>query len=172
METADYSKTRDAAIAEIQEILLKRAALDERLNQLKKIVDALSALLDDVPEVNPRMNDGHAALSAALLGTGMGISNAIRQALASSNAPMSPIDIREILANSGFDFGKYASAMTVIHNTLKRLEAQGEFIGVRNKAGQVVAYALPGSPGVTLPTQNDLAQEADRIAHRGAKRRK
>jgi hypothetical protein len=158
MQPSDYRKARDAAVGEIQEVLQKRALLDERLNQLKKTVNALSDLLEDSPH-NPADPESYADATGISVPSirdagGMGISKVIRLALANSKTPMTPVDIKAALARIGFDVGQYSNAMSVIHNTLKRLEAQGELIAVGNAAAQVTAYALKSA------LQHDPIEEA------------
>jgi hypothetical protein len=149
MESSDYRKALDAARAEIQEILAQRTQLDERLNQLKKIVDALSALLEEVPSTESFVE---------VLGVGItqldrrdvGISDAIRQILSYSQVPLSPTGVRNELTKRGFILAEYANPLAVIHNTLKRLLAQDEIVGVRDASQQIVAYArrtVPPPPG-------------------------
>ncbi|MGC2245919.1 MAG: hypothetical protein WA609_04890 [Terriglobales bacterium] len=170
MQPQDYRKARDAAIGEIKEILKQRAAQDERLSQLKKTVDALSSLLGDVsPPVKPIPSLADSVAAALRVGLsdpgGAGISRMIRNILAHSHIPMTPVDIKAALARTGFDIGQYANAMAVIHNTLKRLQAQGELVAIYDAVHQVTAFALrtvpppPGSPGVTLPNQSELADQ-------------
>ncbi len=154
MEFHDYKKARDAAVAEIKEILKKRASLDERLGQLKKTVDSLSALLEEIPSA-----ESYAETTGVSLATvdSAGISNAIRRVLIASEIPMSATDIRGAMLTNGFKLGEYSNAMAAIHNTLNRLEKQGELIRVRDRDGQAVyalrkgterrAKAVIGSPG-------------------------
>jgi hypothetical protein len=146
MSPTDYQKALDAARAEIQNVLTQRTRLDERLNQLKKIVDSISALLEQTP---------NAANYAEGIGFGealaMGISDAIRQILSESNVPMSPVGIRNALTKGGFSLAEYANPLSVIHNTLKRLLAQGEILAVRDRSQQVVAYARKTVPQGIIP---------------------
>jgi hypothetical protein len=144
MQPADYQKALDAARAEIQEVLAQRTQLDERLNQLKKIVDAISALLEPAPET-----PGYGEILNEW--TDMGISNAIRQILSESSGPMSPVGIRDELIKRGFSLTEYANPLAVIHNTLKRLLMQEEILGVRDRTQQIVAYArrtVPPPPSI------------------------
>jgi hypothetical protein len=100
-----------------------------------------------------------------------GITDAIRQVIAESKIPLSPVEIKAALANRGVDLSGYANPGTVIHNTLNRLEKQGELIRVQNPAGVTVAYAwrtVPPPPG-SDDIEDSLRQltnkqTADRIA--------
>ena len=60
----------------------------------------------------------------------MRLTSAIRQILAESAVPMRPPDLRDGLINHGFNVAQYANKLAVIHNTLSRLERQGEVMQV------------------------------------------
>jgi hypothetical protein len=167
MSPADYKAALDAAHTEIGELLQQRTKLDDRLTQLKNTVDALSLLLKDT---TPAVDDGFSKAYGQLVGVeglaapgagDMGISDAIRQILCGSQVPMSPTGIRNELAKRGFSLATYANPLAVIHNTLKRLMAQGEIFGLRDRAQQVVAYArktVPPPPGSHDPIEDALKQ--------------
>jgi hypothetical protein len=185
MNPGDYENALTAASDEIQELLKKRSEIDARINQLKQTVDALAALL--TPKISEDVNPWRNAPLSNLAGlmyvpvqdiSEIGISDAIRQVIAESKIPLSPVEIKSALASRGVDLSGYANPGTVIHNTLNRLEKQGELMRVQNHAGQTVSYALayprtvpppPGSPGVTLPTQDDIEDGLKRYTRRDKK---
>ena len=140
MNKADYQKALKAAEVEIHEILQKRAALDVRLTQLKSAAEDLSALLQEVPKFD-------SGLWARIRDTpeGVGITDAIRQILIESKIPLTPVQVKDALRQSGLDTD-YQNTMAVIHNTLKRLEKQGEVAPIRNAAGQTPAYTMRSKP--------------------------
>src|ERR1700730_3531939 len=145
MRPADYTAALKAAQSELREIITERARLDDRLNQLKKTIDALSALLKENPALANGFSNAYGILvgveGLAAPGAGdMGISDAIRQLLIESKAPLTPPEIRNYLSDKGFDFSAYANPMAVIHNTLKRLNKQGEIAGIVGTAGEVTSY--------------------------------
>jgi hypothetical protein len=139
MNSSDYQKAIEAAQTETRSLLEQRTAIDIRLTQLQKTIENLSTLLGETPEyeIDPA--------AAGMLGipiSDAGISDAIRQLLAKSGAPLSPVEIRDRLDKEGFDINGYASGLTVIHNTLKRLERQRE-IGIVRSPNGIRAYPLP-----------------------------
>ena len=71
-----------------------------------------------------------------------GITDAIRQVLSKSKIPLSALEIKSGLENSGVDLSGYANPGAVIHNTLTRLEKQREVVRLQTAAGQTVAYAI------------------------------
>ena len=178
MRPADYRAALKAAQTEIQEILGQRAVLDDRLNQLKKTVDALSALLKENPALDDGFSNAYRVLASieglSASGAGdMGISDAIRQILLESKTPLTPPEIKTHLWNRGFNLGGYANALAVIHNTLKRLNKQGEIAGIVGTAGEVTSYVInqhhpamllrkrtvPPPPGSDDPVEDALKQD-------------
>ncbi len=132
MDSQGYLKTLAAVEQETGELLEERSRIDRRLTQLKTTADSLRALLG-VEGLDVKM-DG--------IVRELGITNAIREVLASSKIPMSASFIKRELMNRGLDLSWYANPGAVIHNTLTRLEKQSEVVRVQNPAGQTVAYAL------------------------------
>jgi hypothetical protein len=136
MSSDDYSKALQAARAEIVKLLSQRADIDTRLAQLKGTVDALSVLV----EPNPSEDGLHALREIMREFTGMGISDAIRAILHDTTNPaLSPTEIRDELKRRGIKLHEYANEMAVIHNTLTRLEKQGEVVRFDNPSGSVYA---------------------------------
>jgi hypothetical protein len=101
---------------------------------LKQTIEGLSALTQEQPTESTEV-------SGELFGE-TGITGAIRLLLTTANVPLSPIQIRNDLKRHGFDLSDYVNAMTVIHNTLKRLESQGELLTVKDSAGKAVADSM------------------------------
>jgi len=158
MKPDDYQKALDAAHAEIQDILQQKFVLDERLSQLKKTVDALSSLMEEIPPISQLYGAVAEGLPVG------GISNAIRRILTERRAPMTPTQIKMALSARGFDMSEYANAAAVIHNTLKRLEGQKELTVVRDPGGNI-AYAMrlrptlgqmTSAPAVRQPLENTM----------------
>lgn len=141
MKRTDYKAALEEAQREMEELLQERMLLDMRLVHLKQTIDALTHLLA------PKPTEHASAMDAAIAGlagepiSDVGITDAIRQLLTESTVPLSPVQIRTKLMNEGFDLGDYANKMAVIHNTLKRLERQGEVMTVCDSSGQIIAYA-------------------------------
>src|SRR5437868_1060857 len=115
-----YKRALVEARAEFEKVLKQRAELDKRAVELKKTVSSLSELcnVQDCSEglVVPSETAGSS-----------GISDSIRTILRETNDPvMSPTEIRDELMRRGVVLDEYVNEMSVIHNTLVRLEKQGE----------------------------------------------
>jgi hypothetical protein len=155
-DAPSYENALTAVSDEIQELLKKRSAIDFRLNQLKKIADAYASLMTPPPFDS----DQFAAAAAGMLGmssediSGAGITDAIRQVLRDSKVPLRPTDIKTALVARGFDISGYANPGTVIHNTLTRLEKQGEITAIQSSFGPSYAAAA-GRNYKNLPTLDD-----------------
>jgi hypothetical protein len=137
INNGDFRKALETASSELSDLVRDRTAIDLRITQLKTAIDTLTALLE---EKAPYVSGASWESTAEVLNE-LGISDAVRRILADSAAPMFPTQVKAALVNAGFPLEEYASAMSVIHNTLKRLERQGELITVRSPSGQAAAYA-------------------------------
>lgn len=160
MDIGHYEKALEAANVEMEELLHQRSDIDKRLLRLKETVTALSTLLEVYREQDPSKASGTS------LGR-LGISNAIRQILTESRAPMKPPEIKSQLVRHGFDMRAYANPLAVIHNTLRRLGRQNELIVVENPAGEV-AYAISNERDALLRAGNQILEAAAKIQHKKA----
>lgn len=137
MNREEYKNALEAAHREIQHCLEERARIDERLAQLKSTSEALSKLLN--------IENAHLIKQLAELSIQVpadpGITKAIRELLANSKIPLAATEIKAGVETLGVDLSQYVNASAVVHNTLTRLEKQGELVRVVNAAGQTVAYA-------------------------------
>jgi hypothetical protein len=132
MNHDEYLRTLEAVEQEIAKLLSDRSQIDLRLMQLKTTAESLRALLG-IERLDSKI-DG--------IVSELGITDAIREVLASSKIPLSPSVIKSELVNRGVDLSRYANPAAVIHNTLTRLEKQHEVARVQNPAGMTVAYTL------------------------------
>ena len=113
----DYVKAYEAAIREMESLMQQRADLDQRILHLRQTLVSLSRLCGFTPTVSWGMTDG------------------VRFILRRANRPMSAIDVRDELANWGFDMSKYANDLSAIHTVLKRLNKAGEIRFVARGTG-------------------------------------
>lgn len=138
MSNDNYVNALKGARSEIEDLLNQRMRIDNRLAQLKEIVDSLSAVVEEAPS-----DDGLANLRNIVE---LGITDSIRTILRETKDPaMSPPEIRNELERRGIRLSGYANKMAVIHNTLTRLEKQGEVVKLANREGVPYAYAIKPS---------------------------
>jgi len=119
--TPEYKAALDAASREYERLLAERTELDARLARLHDTIASLVRLCGYEPTVP------------------WGLTDAIRIILNRGGAPMTPLEIREQLRTAGFDLTRYASDLSAIHTTLKRLHKSGELQLIPQKDG-VHAY--------------------------------
>ncbi len=99
MNKTDYEKALAAAKTEIDQLLEQRTHIDSRIAQLKFTTDALSRLLG----VETRPTAARLVELINQVPADPGITNAIRQVLASCKIPMNPSEIKLGLESIGFD---------------------------------------------------------------------
>lgn len=127
MKSSRYIEAIRAAEGEISKLLEKRATIDSRLAKLRRSVTSLSQLLGNSSGWKP--SEGMSGVSVK-----SGLTDAIRKLL-HDESPLSTRELRDCLNKEGFNIGAYASRLTIIHNTLKRLQQQGEIDLVKGPNG-------------------------------------
>jgi hypothetical protein len=129
-----YLRALEEARSEMVRLIQQRSEIDAKLSKLKHTVDALSALCEQ-----PVSEPATPALTSAQIDD-LGITDAIRKVLTDSKLPLTAPQIRDALVNLGIDVSQYASILTVIHNTIKRMTKQGEIREVKTSAGLFVGW--------------------------------
>jgi hypothetical protein len=125
----EYVKAFEAATREIETLIQQRADLDQRILHLRQTLVSLSHLCGFTPTVSWGMTDG------------------VRFILRRAQGPLSAVDVRDELANWGFDMSKYANDLSAIHTVLKRLNKAGEIRFVpRSAASHAYEWNRPVTP--------------------------
>ncbi len=92
-----------------------------------------------------------------------GFADAIRSALRAARETQTTIQIKgTIILMKKMDLSVYSNPMASIHTTLRRMKDRGEVEEVINDKGEKAYRLLPGSPGVPLPNQDDIARQRER----------
>lgn len=141
MTDSQYSEALQRAVSERDEWVAKRSECDQRIALLTRTIDALSAL------------SGTTADSKGLPQENLddvGITEAIRTILSQSVMPMTAPQIRDALIDRGYDTDRYASILTVIHNTVKRMYEQGEILIANTDSGRFLGWRYV-EPSKTMP---------------------
>jgi hypothetical protein len=130
-ETA--SKMYESARDRLKELLRQETEIKEQISHWGPIVERLSRLSGETldPDIASRINElkqaeaGGAAVSGA--GQEMGLTEAIRWVFRQPlMLPLTPTQVRDHMAEMGYDLDKYKHVMPPIHNTLKRMKEAGE----------------------------------------------
>jgi hypothetical protein len=128
MPQDDYRQALEKAYRDLQASLKERAALDTHIAHLRQTITGLSALSGvspDAPDIYDHVPED------SVIENSWGITYHIKRALAASPIPLSAPQIKSAISKTEFQFD-YANALTVIHNTLRRLERQGEVIHTKS----------------------------------------
>ncbi len=134
MSKDEYVKAFEAATREMETLMQQRADLDQRILHLRQTLVSLSHLCGFTPTVSWGMTDG------------------IRFILRRTQRAMSAIDVRDELANWGFDMSRYANDLSAIHTVLKRLNKSGEIRLVARAAGShAYEWMRPTTPVNMMP---------------------
>ena len=130
-----YESARDR----LRELLRQEIEIKEQISHWGPIVEQLARLSGETvdPDIASRINelkqDEEAAQAA---GQEMGLTEAIRwvfrQPLLLS---LTPTQVRDRMAEMGYDLSKYKHVMPPIHNTLKRMKEAGEIKEVEGIGG-------------------------------------
>lgn len=144
VQPVNYRKTLEAALEELTTLMAERETLDEkrdalheRIMKLRRAVRGLANLCDagnvdaEYPHLFPdEWSDGD-----------VGLTDAIRKVLSShEEAYLSPVFIRDRLADVGFDIKTHKNILASIHTVLKRLQRQGEAAPVLREGRSVYKW--------------------------------
>jgi hypothetical protein len=120
----------ESARAKLMELLRHETETKEQISHWAPIVEQLARLVGEVidPEIASRINElRQSEASASGAGPEMGLTEAIRWVFRQPLLlPLTPTQVRDRLAEMGYDLEKYKHMMPPIHNTLKRMKEAGE----------------------------------------------
>jgi hypothetical protein len=119
-----YASARDRLL----ELLRQEKDVTDQISHWAPIVEQLARLCGATvdPEIASRINELN-KVNPAGVGEEMGLTEAIRWVFRQPlMLPLTPTQVRDHLAEMGYDLEKYAFVMPPIHNTLKRMKEAGE----------------------------------------------
>jgi len=137
MKDETATKMYESARERLSDLLRKEEEIKEQISGWIPVVEQLARLCGETvdPELLNRVNQASAA------GQEMGLTEAIRWVFKQPMIlPLTPTQVRDNLAQMGYDLGKYAHVMPPIHNTLKRMKEAGEIREVDNVGGLGKAF--------------------------------
>ena len=136
-ETA--SKMFESARDRLRELLRQEAEIKDQISHWGPIVEQLARLTGETvdPEIINRINEFRQDQeSSAGVGQEMGLTEAIRWVFRQPlMLPLTPTQVRDRMAEMGYDLEKYKHEMPPIHNTLKRMKEAGEIKEVEAVGG-------------------------------------
>jgi len=133
-----YESARDR----LKELLRQETEVEEQISHWGPIVEQLARLTGETidPDISSRINE---LKNNSVQGAGqeMGLTEAIRWVFRQPLlVPLTPTQVRDRMAEMGYDLGKYKHVMPPIHNTLKRMKEAGEIREVEGVGGIGRAY--------------------------------
>ena len=130
-ETA--SKMYESARDRLKELVRQEAEVKEQISHWGPVVESLARLSGETldSDIVSRINELNQAeaggAGAAGVGQEMGLTEAIRWVFRQPLVlPLTPTQVRDRMAEMGYDLSKYKHVMPPIHNTLKRMKEAGE----------------------------------------------
>jgi hypothetical protein len=134
-ETA--AKMYESARDRLLELLRQEKDAKDQISHWAPIVEQLAKLTGATvdPEIVSRINELN-KVNQTGVGEEMGLTEAIRWVFKQPlMLPLTPTQVRDHLAEMGYDLEKYAFVMPPIHNTLKRMKEAGEIKEVEGIGG-------------------------------------
>ncbi len=134
-ETA--AKMYESARDRLLELLRQEKEVKDQISHWAPIVEQLAKLCGETvdPEIVNRINEIN-KVNQTGVGEEMGLTEAIRWVFRQPlMLPLTPTQVRDHLAEMGYDLEKYAYVMPPIHNTLKRMKEAGEIKEVDGLGG-------------------------------------
>jgi hypothetical protein len=137
----------ESARERLQELLRKEAEIKEQIAGWVPVVEQLAHLCGEKmdPELLKRV---YVVQNQEAAGQEMGLTEAIRWVFKQPLLlPLTPTQVRDHLAQMGYELDKYKHVMPPIHNTLKRMKEAGEIREVEGVGGMGKAFErLPKLP--------------------------
>jgi predicted nuclease with TOPRIM domain len=133
-----YREAFETTIGELTALLNERRELESMLvlieRRLDKLRHAALSLGEICGETIETINSRWPGLFPDNALENAGLTGAVREVLCDNRGQyLSPVHIRELLKEMGFDTGRYKNALASIHTVLKRLLAQKAVVDVTNE---------------------------------------
>src|ERR1041385_444633 len=144
-------KMYQSALEKLRELLREEAEVTEQISHWGPIVEQLAKLAGETLDADSasRINElKQEQESSSGVGQEMGLTEAIRWVFRQPlMLPLTPTQVRDRMAEMGYDLSKYKHVMPPIHNTLKRMKEAGEIKEVDGIGGLGRAFgsARPGT---------------------------
>jgi len=132
-------KMYESARERLKELLRQEIEIKEQISHWGPIVEQLARLTGETldPDIVNRINElNQSEASTQGVGEEMGLTEAIRWVFRQPLLlPLTPTQVRDRMAEMGYDLDKYKHVMPPIHNTLKRMKEAGEIKEVEGVGG-------------------------------------
>jgi hypothetical protein len=132
-------KMYESARNRLKELLQQEAEVKDQISHWGPVVEQLARLSRETidSDIASRINElNQNQASASGVGQEMGLTEAIRWVFQQPlMLPLTPTQVRDRMAEMGYDLSKYKHEMPPIHNTLKRMKEAGEIKEVDGVGG-------------------------------------
>jgi hypothetical protein len=142
MNRIDFKETLKNAKAELAELQHEMGLCLQRQEELEKKIAAIRQMI---------MGFSAALGEQFVEEDSLGLTDAIRQAFKTHEAPLTPTDVRGRLEALGYDTSKYGNMMASVHTIINRLVTQGQIRQNGTIAGK------PAYQWIQQPIANALA---------------
>lgn len=129
------------AEAELHQILIEEAAIEERRAELEK---RAAKLTENIGHLAALAEDSEFKAQVIELGLSGGLTNAVLQVVTAADHPLTVSEIEEAIKKHGFTREKYQSILATLHVTLDRLSKKvGPIEKARDERGKNVYRPNP-----------------------------
>jgi hypothetical protein len=161
VKSKSYAEAFDDAVAEIRQLLDKRAQVNERLFELKETVRVLGHSLDQDRKRKEQLMHTLDELSVFTPRLTDAVKDALYSAVDSRGHRKLPaIQVKELMEVRRFDFSNFPNPLASVHSTLRRLADQGS-IGSGVQMGSTVYFWNGPHYGARRSLANMLATDAE-----------
>jgi hypothetical protein len=117
-----YEKSFLDSLSKITELAIRKGELDEQIAKLTTLAEATYELMDEKEKAL------HDKALQGIIRTEQSLTEAVRRALGKAGREyLTPVQIRDQLVRSGYDFSRYESNPLVsVHSTLNRIKDELE----------------------------------------------
>jgi hypothetical protein len=131
-----YGVALESAEEELRQLLRQREEISSRILRLQQTVSALETLQEkenDAAPIEAPGRTGNIPITS--------LTDTMRHIFEHSHGEvLAPTQVRDYLVGLGIDFSRYKQPMVPVHNTLTRLEKQGEIGWVKSGDDQKSGY--------------------------------
>lgn len=152
MARMDYKQTMQSLMADLSDLLLEKETLEERLQEvIERIAMVREAAwsMKALSGIDP--DKEYPQLFHPDNTPDVGFTDAIREVFrASLGIVLTPVGVRNALKDRGFKLESYKNPLASIHTILKRLEKQGELVGLHDDEDNPTGYAMLPKTGAEI----------------------
>jgi hypothetical protein len=135
MANEEYMRALDKAVSDLEDRVHKRDILNAEIAGLKETVRVLSSRVS----LNKDRESRIVQLLAMVEYATPNLKDSIRTALIRAGEPLTAMEARNALENSGFNFDDFSNPLSACHAALKRMAAEGE-VATAMKDGKAAYY--------------------------------